>query len=128
MQLQAFVVHSVLRHLVLPERSAHLELWAHLECWNRWRHQALEFRGPKAWPGPTEPREQTAHLVFRAHLALLKSYPLELLELLAPMVHWVRRQVDPELEAQHLLHPGQPALLVPKAHSGHPEQLERPVK
>ena len=95
-------MHSVLRHLVQPGHSEHLAQRAHLECWNHWGHQALEFREPKAQPGSTELREQLAHRV--------------------------RRPVDLELEAQHLLQMVPPELLVLKAHSEHPEQLERPVK
>lgn len=127
MPRRAFVVNSVLRHLVRPERSEHLELRARLECRNRWRHQAPDFPRPKAWPGPTEPREQMAHLALRAHLELLKSYLPELLELLAPMVHRAWRPVDPELGAQHSLQMGQPELLVPKAHSEHQELKELPA-
>ena len=109
----------MLRHLVQPGHSEHLAQRAHLECWNHWRHQALEFREPKAQPGSTELREQLAHRVNQVHSVLLKSYLPELLELLERMAHRVRRPVDLELEARHLPQLGQPALLVLMAHSEH---------
>lgn len=64
----------------------------------------------------TEPKEQMAHLV---HWVLLKGCLPELQELLELMAHRVRRPVDLELEAQHLLQTGQSALLVLMAHLEH---------